>query len=258
MRKLLVLTIILFTVVLTSCTQATIDCTSKESTEASLLKMKNSLNKDQEKLFLKSFLTVSLYYDEQGGEEATKKVLHGKTADDIIAEGTRIQTIQKQERLNEYTREVDSLYKMKKEGERQIAELKKIEISNLSIAETILFDKPTMQVTLTFKNGTDSTFSDIIFQLHKYDKNDSIIETAYLGPRLKQAVKPGDSITVTGEVLNFKGNINWFVSNIKDVKVEVSSVKDDKRNTIYENDYFSEWNNSSLEYRLKEFPELKQ
>ncbi|WP_372754655.1 DUF6694 family lipoprotein [Labilibaculum sp.] len=172
-KTILILGIIV--IFLSSCAKK-IDGSSEEAMKSSIEEIKNSLDDEKKEKFEESMRLIMFHQLDfgkilqEGGTEETvsdmKSKIDGQTADEIIAEGEKIQAENERKKEEQAKIEIEELYQKIEQVEKDKVILAKFEVKRSRFYKR---KKGTYYVTeepiieLTVKNGTDKAISRAYF-----------------------------------------------------------------------------------------------
>ena len=174
MKKIVIaLSVIAF--LLSSCAKK-IDGSSEEAMKTSIEEIKKSLNDEKKEKFEEAKQLIVFYglnywkpKEEGSAEDAVtdlKSKLDGKTANDVILEGEKIQTEIERRKKEKVKEEIEKLYQIIEKPEKDKKILAKFEIKNALFykrkrEENDLFEDPVIELIVL--NGTDQAISRAYF-----------------------------------------------------------------------------------------------
>ncbi len=269
MRKNIVL-LGLITTLFSSCVKK-IDATSEEAMKSSIEEIKKSLNDDKKKKFEESMELIMFHEFDivkliQEGEYESfsdmKYKLDGKTADDIIAEGEKIQTEINVKKKEEAKNEIEELYHKMEQMDKDKIMLTKFEVKRSRFYKRrkgryYITEEPIIE--LTVMNGTDKSVSRCYFTGTLVSPNRSVpwIKDEF-NCEISGGIEPKEEATwyLTPNMFSNWGEIDVPKDAILIVEVNQLDGADGKE--IYSLNNFGEIEQERLEELLLNYPEFKK
>lgn len=267
-------TIILgFIIILISSCVKKIDGSSEESLKSSIEEIKSSLSDDKKDKFEESMELIVLHgldfseirEEDWSIKESASNImaqLDGKTADDIIEEGERIQTEIERRKKEQAKIEIEELYNKMKQAENDKSMLKKFEVKRSRY--------------YTRKSGTYYITIEPIIELTVLNGTDKAVSRAYFTGTL---ASPNRSVPWLIEDFNYQisgglepnEEVNWRLAPNRygkwgDVEapqdavltVEVKRLDGPDGEEMYSIDNFGEIEQQRLEALLSNYPEFRK
>lgn len=168
--------ILLLSVILLSCGIKKIDGSSEEKMKSSLEEILKSLDDDKKEKFVESMKLIKLQgldfgrlMQEGRSDETVLDIiskLDGKTADDIITEGEKIQAEIERKKKEQVKGEIEELYEKMKQAEIDRKMLLKFEVKRSRFykrkkGDYYIIEEPIIELTVL--NGTDNAISRAYF-----------------------------------------------------------------------------------------------
>lgn len=207
MRKILILFPVIM-LLITGCSEPTIDGTTDESMKASIEMVRESLPQDKKTQFddalkILAFSQMSLkglFADGASGVSTTKgkmkDALNGKSGEEVIAEAEKIKRERKEKEKTQALSEIKELQEKQAMAEKAREELRKFEVIRSSFykqEQQYGRDKPIIDITV--KNGTSHPISRVYFKGTLASPNRAIpwlVET--FNYKISGGLEPGEQV----------------------------------------------------------------
>lgn len=258
-------------ILLSSCAKK-IDGSSEEAMKSSIEEIKKSLDDEKKqkfeesmKLIMFSGLDFGKLMQEGGAEEAAsdmKSKLDGKTADDIIAEGEKIQAEIERKKKEQAKGEVEELYQKMAQAEKDKEMLAKFEVKRSRFYKR---EKGTYYVTeepiieLTVMNGTDKAVSRAYFTGTLASPNRSVpwIKDDF-NYEISGGLEPGEEVTwyLAPNMFSDWGKVDAPKDAV--FTVDVTQLDGPDGEEMYSVNNFGEDEQERLEELLADYPEFKK
>lgn len=267
-RFVLLATTVLF---LTSCDKK-IDGSSEEAFESSIEEVKATLDEDKKEKFEEALALIAFegidlesFMQEDGSDEITSEIaskLDGKTAEEILAEGERIQAEIAREEKEQARQEIGELYQQMDAAKQDKQMLEKFEIKRSLFykqksGEYFVSVDPIIELTVL--NGTDKAVSRAYFKgtLASPERSVPWIEDNF-NYSISGGIEPGEEVTWKLAPNEFS---DWGQVDAPEdavLTVEVTQLDGANGDEIYSINDFGEGEEERLEELLKEYPDLKK
>ena len=258
-------------ILLSSCAKK-IDGSSEEAMKSSIEKIKNSLDDEKKEKFEESMklimfngLDFGKLMQEGGAEETVsdmKSKLDGKTADDIIAEGAKIQAEIERKKKEQAKGEIEELYQKMKQAEKDKKMLAKFEVKRSRLYKR---KKGTYYVTeepiieLTVMNGTDKAVSKAYFTGTLASPNRSVpwIKDDF-NYEISGGLEPGEEVNwyLAPNMFSDWGKIDAPKDAV--LTVDLKQLDGPNGEEMYSVNNFGEDEQERLEKLLADYPEFKK
>ncbi len=257
-------------ILLSSCTKE-IDGSSEEAMKSSIEKIKKSLDAEKKEKFEESMKLIVFHgldfrkLMQEGGTEETvsdmKFKLDGKTADDIIEEGEKIQVEIERKKKEQAKGEIEELYQKMEQAEKDKKMLTKFEVKRSRFYKRkkgtyYVREKPIIELTVV--NGTDKAVSRVYFTgiLASPDRSVPWIKD-YFSYEISGGLEPGEEVTwyLAPNMFSDWGKVNAPKDAI--LTVEVRQLDGPNGEEIYSVNNFGEDEQERLEELLANYPEFK-
>ena len=270
MRKIIVLLGVIV-IMLYSCAKK-IDGTSEETMKSSIEEIKKSLDDDKKEKFENSIMLIMFYgldfgeLMQKGGVKETvsdiKSKLDGKTADDIIAKGEKIQIEIEKKKKEQANVEIEELYQKMKQAEKDKIMLIKFEVKRSRFYKrkegTYYITEETI-IELTVINKTDKAVSRVYFTGTLASPNRSVpwIKSDF-NYEISGGIESGEEATwyLTPNMFSDWGEVDAPKDAI--LTVEVKKLDGADGEEIYSVNNFGEDEQERLEELLANYPEFKK
>lgn len=254
-----------------SCTKK-IDGSSEEAMKSSIEEIKESLDNEKKKKFDESMklimfngLDFGKLLQEGSAEETAsdmKSKLDGKSADEIIAEGEKIQAEIERKKKEQAKGEIEELYLKMKQAVSDKQMLAKFEVKRSRFykrkqGEYFTTEEPIIE--LTVKNGTDKAVSRAYFTGTLASPNRSVawIEDDF-NYEISGGLEPEEEVTwyLSPNMFSDWGNVDAPKDAILTVVVKQIDGPDGEE--MYSVNNFGESEQERLEELLADYPEFKK
>lgn len=258
-------------ILLSSCSKK-IDGSSEEAMKSSIEEIQKSLDDEKKekfeesmKLIMFSGLDFGKLMQEGGAEEAAsdmKSKLDGKTADDIIAEGEKIQAEIERKKKEQAKGEIEELYQKMAQAAKDKEMLAKFEVKRSRFYKR---KKGTYYVTeepiieLTVMNGTDKAVSRAYFTGTLASPNRSVpwIKDDF-NYEISGGLEPGEEVTwyLAPNMFSDWGKVDAPKDAV--FTVDVTQLDGPDGEEMYSVNNFGEDEQERLEELLADYPEFKK
>jgi hypothetical protein len=258
-------------ILLSSCAKK-IDGSSEEAMKSSIEEIKKSLDDEKMDKFEESMKLIMFHgvdfgkLIKEGGAEKSvsdmKSKLDGKTADDVIAEGEKIQAEIERKKKEQARGEIEELYQKMEQAEKDKEMLAKFEVKRSRFYKK---KKGTYNVTeepvieLTVMNGTDKAVSRAYFTGTLASPNRSVpwIKEDF-NYEISGGLEPGEGVTwhLVPSMFSDWGEVDAPKDAI--LTVDVNQLDGPDGEEMYSVNNFGEDEQERLEELLADYPELKK
>ncbi|MDD4848881.1 MAG: hypothetical protein PHR53_09000 [Bacteroidales bacterium] len=269
MKRITVL-LVVFAFFLSSCAKK-IDASSEETMQSSIEEIMKSLDDEKKEKFEESLQLImfqSIDFDEllqDGGTDNTfsgmKSKVDGKTADDIIAEGEKIQAEIERQKKEQAKGEIEELYQKMGQAKKDKLMLAKFEVKRARFykrKDTYLeIEEPIIE--LTVMNGTDKAVSRAYFTGTLASPNRSIpwIKDDF-NYEISGGLEPGEEVTwyLAPNMFSDWGDVNAPKDAI--LTIEVKQLDGADGEEMYSVNCFGEDEQERLKELLANYPEFQK
>ncbi|HLS31300.1 MAG TPA: DUF6694 family lipoprotein [Flavobacteriaceae bacterium] len=258
-------------ILFSSCTNK-IDGSSEEAMKSSIEEIRKSLDDEKKEKFEESMRLIMFHgldfgkLMEEGKAEETysdmKSNLDGKTADEIIAEGKKIQAEIERKKKEQAKGEIEELYQKMEQAERDRKMLAKFEVKRSRFYKRkegtyYVTEKPIIE--LTVKNGTDKAVSRVYFTGTLASPNRSVpwIKDDF-NYEISGGLEPGEKVTwhLAPNMFSDWGEVDAPKDAV--LTVEVNQLNGPNGKEMYSVNNFGEDQQERLEKLLANYPEFKK
>ncbi len=270
MKKIIVLLGVI-AILLSSCAKK-IDGSSEDAMKSSIEEIKKSLDDDKKEIFEESMKLIMFHgldfvkLMQEGGAEETvsdiKSKLDGKTANDIIAEGEKIQAEIERKKKEQAKGEIVELFQKMEQAEKDKLMLVKFEVKRSRFYKKkqgtyYVSEKPIIE--LTVMNGTDKAVSRAYFTGTLASPNRSVpwIKDDF-NYEISGGLEPGEEVTwhLAPNMFSDWGRVDTPKDAV--LTVEVKQLDGPDGEEMYSVNNFGESEQERLEELLANYPEFKK
>lgn len=268
-KVMLILSVVI--ILFSSCAKK-IDGSSDEAMKSSVEEIKKSLDSEKREKFEQSLKLIMLQtldfkkiMQTGSAEEAVSDIktkINGKTADDIIAEGEKIQAEIEIKKKEEAKTEIGELYQKMEQAEKDKKMLEKFEVKRSRFYKrksgTYYITEEAI-IELTVMNGTDKAISKAYFTGTVASPNRS---TPWIKDNFNYEIsgglEPGEEVTwyLSPNMFTDWGKVNAPKDAV--FTVEVNQLDGANKEQIYSVNNFGKVEQERLEELLSSYPEFKK
>lgn len=258
-------------ILLSSCAKK-IDGSSEEAMKSSIEEITKSLDDEKKEKFEEAMMLIMFHgidfgelMEESAAEESIldmKSKLDGKTADDIIAEGEKIQAEIERKKKEQAKGEIEELYEKNAQAEKDKQMLAKFEVKRSRFYKRkqgtyYVTEEPIIE--LTVMNGTDKAVSRAYFTGTLASPNRSVpwIKDDF-NYQISGGLEPGEEVTwyLAPNVFSDWGEVDAPKDAV--LTVEVKKLDGPDGAEMYSINNFGEAEQERLEELLANYPEFKK